>query len=332
MRLDWTRATLRLAEPLRISRSVMSERDAIEVSLSHRGSVGRGEIITSVYYGLDKAAITSQLAAVAATLTDEDWTPDERLWETLHPGVRAGVDAALWELAAVRSGVPVHELFGLPQWTDKPTARTVGLGVPAGAAAAALVAKGFRVIKVKAGAPDDVARVAQVREAAPEAQILLDPNGGWTADEAVRALEAMAESRVELVEQPIAPGQRDRLAWVTARSPIPVVADEDVATVEDISALEGVVDGVNIKLAKFGGPTEALAAIEAAEVAGLDVLLGCLVSSSLGLAPAVHLSGHARWVDLDGHLLLAEDPWTGLGGDDGVLRLRGGPGWGLVRR
>ncbi|SES18297.1 enolase C-terminal domain-like protein [Actinokineospora terrae] len=328
MRLDWTRSTLRLAEPLRISRSVMNEREAVEVTLTDHGDVGRGEIITSVYYGLDAAEIAKQLAVVADALPDIG----EDLLAGLHPGVRAGVDAALWELAAVRTGVPAHELFGHPQWTDVSTARTIGLGVPAGEAAEALVGRGFTVLKVKAGSPDDVARVAQVRAAAPQARIMLDPNGGWTPDEAVRTLERMAPSRVEVVEQPIAPGQRARLAWVTARSPIPVVADEDVETVDDVADLAGVVDGVNIKLAKFGGPTQALAAIEAARSAGLDVLLGCLVSSSLGIAPAVHLSGHARWVDLDGHLLLADDPWTGLGGVDGTVRLRGGPGWGLVRR
>ncbi|GLW94218.1 dipeptide epimerase [Actinokineospora globicatena] len=328
MKLDWTRATLRLAEPLRISRSVMSEREAIEVTLSDDGAAGRGEIVTSVYYGLDAEEIVRQLDLVSAALPDLG----DDLVAGLHPGVRAGVDAALWELAAVRTGVPAHELFGNPQWTDVATARTIGLGEPAGESAKALVEQGFTVVKVKAGGPDDVARVAEVRSAAQDARIMVDPNGGWTPDEAVRLLERMEPSRVDVVEQPIAPGQRARLAWVTARSMVPVVADEDVETVADVAELAGVVDGVNIKLAKFGGPTQALAAIEEARSAGLDVLLGCLVSSSLGIAPAVHLSGYARWLDLDGHLLLADDPWTGLGGADGTLRLRGGPGWGLERR
>jgi L-alanine-DL-glutamate epimerase-like enolase superfamily enzyme len=131
---------------------------------------------------------------------------------------------------------------------------------------------------------------------------------------------------VVAVEQPIAPGNPDGLRWIGERTDVPVILDEDVQGPGDVGALAGCAAGVNIKLAKCGGIVPALALIDEAHRAGMDVMLGCLVASSLGIAPAVHLTGYARWVDLDGHLLLAEDPWTGIGGEDGLLRLDDGPG------
>ncbi|PSL53563.1 L-alanine-DL-glutamate epimerase-like enolase superfamily enzyme [Saccharothrix carnea] len=333
MRLDWTVYGLELRTPLRISRSVMARRDAVRVVVGWDGVRGHGEVVSSRYYGLDVARITGLLRDLAPVVGSSD-SPDElraRLPE-LPPGVLAAVDAALHDLVALRAGVPVHAAVGVPQWTDVPTAYTIGIGSPAEAAAqaAGLVARGFTVLKVKVGSEDDVARVAAVRAAAPDARLILDPNGGWTAEETVRVVERL--TGVDAVEQPLPPGRWDDLAWLRERCPVPLIADEDAAAVADVRALAGLVDGVNVKLAKCGGITAALEIIDVARACGLDVMLGCLVASSLGIAPAVHLTGHARWVDLDGHLLVADDPWTGIGGEDGTLRLAGAPGLGVVAR
>lgn len=333
MRLDWTVYGLELRSPLRISRSVMARRDAVRVVVEWDGVRGHGEVVTSQYYGLDVERITGllrDLVPVAGSCGDPaDFR--ERLPE-LPAGVLAAVDAALLDLAASRDGVPVHAHVGIPQWTDVPTARTIGIGSPADAHAEAsrLAARGFTVLKVKVGAEDDVARVEAVRAAAPDARLVLDPNGGWTAEQAVRVVERL--TGVDALEQPIAPGRWEDLAWLRERCPVPLIADEDAATADDVRALAGLVDGVNVKLAKCGGITAAREIIDVARACGLDVMLGCLVASSLGIAPAVHLTGHARWVDLDGHLLLADDPWTGIGGEDGTLRLTGAPGLGVVPR
>ncbi|MEV8440519.1 enolase C-terminal domain-like protein [Actinosynnema sp. NPDC051121] len=333
MRLDWTVYGLELRSPLRISRSVMARRDAVRVVVEWNGIRGHGEVVTSRYYGLDVERITGLLGGLAPVV-DSCADPAElreRLPE-LPPGVLAAVDAALHDLAALRDGVPVHATVGIPQWTDAPTARTIGIGSPADAFAEAsgLAARGFTVLKVKVGAEDDVARVEAVRAAAPGARLVLDPNGGWTAEQAVRVVDRL--TGVDALEQPIAPGRWDELAWLRERCPVPLIADEDAATADDVRALAGLVDGVNVKLAKCGGITAAREVIDVARACGLDVMLGCLVASSLGIAPAVHLTGYARWVDLDGHLLLADDPWSGIGGEDGTLRLTGAPGLGVVPR
>ncbi|WP_447006797.1 dipeptide epimerase [Saccharothrix isguenensis] len=329
MKLDWTVYGLELRSPLRISRSVMARRDAVRVVIECDGVRGHGEVVTSLFYGLDVERITGllrDLAPVVAACAD----PAELTLPVLPPGVLAAVDSALHDLKALRRGVPVHELIGVPHWTDVPTACTIGIGDPATAAtqAAHLATRGFSVLKVKVGSEHDVATVDAVRTAAPDARLILDPNGGWTAEQAVRVVDQL--TGIDALEQPIAPGRWDDLAWLRERCPVPLIADEDAATAADVRALAGLVDGVNVKLAKCGGITAAREIIDVARASGLDVMLGCLVASSLGIAPAVHLTGHARWVDLDGHLLLADDPWTGIGGEDGTLRLSGAPGLGVV--
>lgn len=342
MKLQWEVYGLELGTPLRISRSVMSRRDAVRVVVSHDEQQGHGEVVTSTYYQLDVPAIASVLERLRPVLAGAD-SPSVAL-DLLHAegslpaGVRAAVDVALHDLLGLRRAVPVHLLVDVPRWHDTPTAYTIGITTPddASAQAAALAERGFSVLKVKAGAdPErDVATVTAVRAAAPDARLVLDPNGGWSPDETVNVVERLTSAGVVLdaVEQPIPPGDPDALAWIRSRCPAPLIADEDAATVADVLGLAGAVDAVNIKLAKCGGLRPALDIVSAAQDGGLDVMLGCLVASSLGIAPAVHLAGHARWADLDGHLLLAHDPWSGIGGEDGTLRLSGTPGLGVVRR
>ncbi|MBG0566648.1 dipeptide epimerase [Actinoplanes aureus] len=336
MKLTWHSYRLTLREPLRISRSTMHARDAVQVDLSHDGVTGYGEVVTSVYYGLDLDAIEQLLTGLQPRLSGYD-TPEALLTDLpelagqLPAGVLAAVDAAAHDLIGRRDRAPAHQLLGLPAPSATPTAYTIGLTAPAHAAdtARALARRGFQVIKVKAGDDADLARVAAVRQAAPQARLLLDPNGAWTPEQTVRLLEQLSRHGVDAVEQPIAPGTPQRLAWISARTEIPVIADEDAATVAHVHALAGAAAGVNIKLAKCGGIGAATRIIDTAHEHDMDVMLGCLVASSLGIAPAVHLAGRARWVDLDGHLLLRDDPWTGVGGHDGILRLSGEPGLGV---
>ncbi|MGH3753643.1 MAG: enolase C-terminal domain-like protein [Pseudonocardiaceae bacterium] len=344
MILDWAAEELVLTEPLRTSQATMAGRAAVCVRLSHQGVDGFGEVVTSVRQGLDVAGIDRRLRELVPWVRRFD-DPAEllatlpqlraRLADAL--AVAAAVDAAVHDLIATRDGVAVYELLAAPQWPAIPTAYTIGIVEPLAAArvAADLVAAGFSVIKVKLGAADsaeDIARVSAVRAAAPDVRLLVDPNGAWSAGLAVEVLGALARCDIDAVEQPVAAGNPQDLVHVSQRTGLPVIADEDAATLADVCALPAGVAGINIKLAECGGLAAALELVAAAGAAGMDVMLGCLVASSLGIAPAAHLSGLARWVDLDGHLLLAEDPWEGLGGRDGVLRCPDRCGLGVVRR
>ncbi|MET7343920.1 enolase C-terminal domain-like protein [Streptomyces sp. NPDC005547] len=330
---------LRLAEPLRISRSTTTARHAVRLSVEHQGLHGHGEAVTSVYYGLDTGALHQWLhrcskalarfpdpeTALAALPEDTTGAP---------PAVTAAVESALLDLVGKRAGEPVYRLLGATDAPTAATARTIGITTPSRAAALAtrLADQGFTVLKVKAGSADpedDIARVRAVRAAAPGARLLLDPNGGWSASAAPRLLGRFAELGVEAVEQPVAPGDPEGLARLAARSPLPVVADEDAVSLEDARRLTGRVHGINVKLAKCGGAGAALRIAGLIAGSGTDLMLGCLTASSLGIAPAVHLADRARWTDLDGHLLLSHDPWTGIGGDDGTVRASARPGLGV---
>ncbi|MEV6168563.1 dipeptide epimerase [Streptomyces sp. NPDC051954] len=333
-----TRRTVRLhlTEPLRISRSTMSARDAVWLTIEHEGLYGHGEAVTSVYYGLDAPTLERHFAAVDLNRFSDPESALEDLREgwDVPQAVAAAVEAALLDLVGKRAGIPVHRLLGAPAAPVAATARTLGITSLAHAAAEArcLAVRGFEVIKVKAGAPDpedDVERVRVIRDAAPTVRLLLDPNGAWSVPQAKALLPRYADLGVEAVEQPLAPGDPEALGRLAERSPLPVIADEDAVSLEDARRLAGRVHGVNVKLAKCGGVHAALRIAESIEDSGTELMLGCLTASTLGLAPAVHLADRARWADLDGHLLLAHDPWTGIGGDDGLVRAPDLPGLGV---
>jgi L-alanine-DL-glutamate epimerase-like enolase superfamily enzyme len=230
----------------------------------------------------------------------------------MPPGAaRNALDCAFWDLAAKRAGRPVHELAGLPQPRALTTAYTISLGDPATMAQAAANASERALLKVKlGGGAEDPTRILAVREAAPRAELIVDANEGWTADDLVRNLAACAQAGVTLVEQPL-PADRDEALQRISR-PLPVCADESVHATRSLAPLAGKYDAVNIKLDKAGGLTEALAMAEEAERLGFTLMAGCMVATSLAMAPAILVAQRARVVDLDGPLLLARDRPDGL--------------------
>jgi L-alanine-DL-glutamate epimerase-like enolase superfamily enzyme len=354
--------SLELARPLRISRSAMSRRDAVRVCVGDTDGPaavnGYGEVVSSVHLKITAAQAAGALRRYAAPALARHGGPESALAEldagtllpdAFPPGVTAAVGAALLDLLGKQTGRPVHRLLrdghgghdgsGAPDAAPPPaaaTARTIGITGPedAAAQARALARRGFALLKIKAGTADpaaDLDRVAAVRDAAgPGVRLLLDPNGAWTPEQATALLPRFAALGVEAVEQPTAPGDPDALVRLAERSPLPLIADEDAAGYEDALRLAGRIPGINIKLAQCGGVHRALRICAALAGSGTEVMLGCQASSSLSIAPAVHLVDRARWVDLDGHLLLAHDPWQGIGGSDGTVRTSGRPGLGVT--
>ncbi len=340
--LSWRVIRLRVREPYaRTPGDGSGELDAVQLALTHETHTGFGEVVAIPHLGLDQRAITRTLAwlrQMVGSYPDPETLLAElplatSRWSASH-SVIAGLDAALHDLVGKRRGVPAHQLAGLDQSGFIETAHTIAHGSAEEAAAHTrrLAARGFRAFKIKVGVADpdaDRARVAAVRAAAPSAQVILDPEGSWSPVEAVQVLDSMAELKLAAVEQPIAPGNPTRMGWVASRSPAPIIADEDVATVTDVERLRGIVHGVAVQPARCGGILAALQMIRAASAAGMAVMLDSLIGSSLGVAPSVHLAGQATWVTLDAHLLLDSDPWTGIDGADGTLRLDGSPGLGV---
>jgi len=251
------------------------------------------------------AALEAMRAALAGGLTRT------ALQAAMPAGAaRNALDCAFWDLEAKTSGRPVHVLAGLARLRPLTTAYTISLGTPETMAAAAAQAAARKLLKVKLGGEGDPARIAAVRAAAPNAELIVDANEAWRADTLAANLAACAAAGVTLVEQPL-PAADDAALGAIAR-PIPVCADESVHDRASLARLRGKYDAINIKLDKTGGLTEALAMAAEGERLGFAIMVGCMVATSLSMAPAVLVAQRARVVDLDGPLLLARDREAGL--------------------
>jgi L-alanine-DL-glutamate epimerase-like enolase superfamily enzyme len=270
---------------------------------------GRGECVPYARYGETVEAVAAAIEAMGADIADGLDRAD--LQTAMAPGAaRNALDCAFWDLAAKRTGRPIHELAGLAAPKPLTTAYTISLATPDAMAQAAAKVAGRALLKVKLGAPDDPARIAAVRHAAPRSELIVDANEGWTPDDLADNLAACARAGVTLVEQPLPAGRDDALARM--HRPLPVCADESVHGLGSLPALVGKYDAVNIKLDKTGGLTEALAMAKEAEHLGFALMAGCMVATSLAMAPAMLVAQRARIVDLDGPLLLARDRPEGL--------------------
>jgi len=302
-----------IAGTFTISRGAKTEAVVVVAELADGRFTGRGECVPYARYGESVDSVTAAIEAIrphlAAGLTREG------LQSAMPPGAaRNAVDCAFWDLEAKRSGRRAFELAGLPPPRPLATAFTISIGIPDAMAKAAAAAGGRSLLKVKLGGSveegGDAARIAAVRAAAPGATLIVDANEGWSEASLERHLAACATAGVVLVEQPLPEGRDEAL--VRIKRPIPVCADESVHDRRSLPALIGKYDAVNIKLDKAGGLTEALAMAMEAERAGFTIMAGCMVATSLAMAPAVLLAQRAQFVDLDGPLLLAKDRVGGL--------------------
>jgi L-alanine-DL-glutamate epimerase-like enolase superfamily enzyme len=303
-----------------ISRGAKTEAVVVVAELRDGKARGRGECVPYARYGESVASVIAALEAMRAQLAAG--LDRQALQQAMPPGAaRNALDCAFWDLEAKRSGRPVHELAGLAAPQALTTAYTISLAAPAAMAAAAAKAASRVLLKVKLGGNNDhggdPARIAAVRAAAPHATLIVDANEGWDERNLSRNLAACAQAGVVLVEQPLPDGRDQALAGL--KRPIPICADESAHDRTSLLALVGKYDAVNIKLDKAGGLTEALAMAEQAERAGFAIMAGCMVATSLAIAPAVLLAQTAQYVDLDGPLLLARDRPDGLSYRDSLV-------------
>jgi L-alanine-DL-glutamate epimerase-like enolase superfamily enzyme len=298
-----------IAGSFAISRGAKTEAAVVVAELNDGRHRGRGEGVPYARYGETIEAVAAAVAAMGAEIARG--LDRERLQQVMRPGAaRNALDCAFWDLAAKQSGRPVREIAALPPLRPLMTAYTISLASPAAMAAAAEKASGRALLKVKLGGAEDPARIAAVRRAAPRCNLIVDANEGWTAKNLLENLAACADAGVTLLEQPL-PADRDEALAKIAR-PLPVCADESVHGISSLAELTGKYDAVNIKLDKTGGLTEALAVAKRAEDLGFGLMVGCMVATSLAMAPAILVAQRARFVDLDGPLLLARDRPHGL--------------------
>lgn len=290
----------KLAQVFTISRGSRTEAKVLTVRITRGGVTGWGECVPYARYGETLESVTAQIEGLPHGITRHD------LQLALPPGAaRNAVDCALWDLEAKAAGKRVWELLGLPVPEPMITAYTLSLDTPEAMRAQA-AKNAFRpLLKIKLGTADDMGRLEAVRAGAPNTPIIVDANEGWTAEVYSDLAPHLVRLGVGLVEQPLPVGQDDMLAEIAR--PLPVCADESCHDRASLAHLGGKYDIVNIKLDKTGGLTEALALRDQARAEGFGIFVGCMVGSSLAMAPAVLLAQGAQYVDLDGPLLLAED-------------------------
>lgn len=298
-----------IAGSFSISRGSKTEAAVIVAELSDGKVRGRGECVPYARYGESIESVMTQIDAIRSQL---DAGLDRGALQTAMPSgaARNALDCAFWDLEAKRRGRPAHEIAGLPAPHALTTAFTISLAAPDIMAKAALAAASRELLKVKLGAEGDAARIAAVRAAAPNSILIVDANEGWKESNLAANFAACADAGVVLVEQPLP--ERGDQALAQMRRPIPVCADESMHDRSSLAALAGKYDAVNIKLDKAGGLTEALAVAAEAQRQNFTIMVGCMVATSLAMAPAMLLAQTAPFVDLDGPLLLSKDRADGL--------------------
>lgn len=292
-----------------ISRGAKSEAVVVVATIEQGTFRGRGEAVPYARYGESVEGVLAQIASVHPAI--EAGADRDRMQALLPPGAaRNAIDCALWDLAAKQSGIPAHVLAGVAAPGPVTTAFTISVGSPQEMARAAASAAGRPLLKIKLAGEGDAERLAAVRSAAPGAILIADANEAWTEGSFERNLAACAKAGVALVEQPLPAGGDAILA--RAGHLVPICADESVHDRTGLEELRSRYDAINVKLDKTGGLTEALALVREAERLGFDLMIGCMVASSLAMAPALLLASRARFADLDGPLLLASDRPGGL--------------------
>ena len=340
MKLEHEIVTLRTKNPFIIARGGSSEYRVVRVTLTAPdGSTGWGEAAPSKFYGETADTVVDVLPMLALALEGSDGWSLEASEHALARAIRfngsarAAVSAALHDLMGKRLGIPLYKLWGLDPAASPLTSFTIGIAPDEKTLRERVNdAAQYPVLKIKLGTSWDERIVRVVREAAPKKILRVDANAAWTPKSTLRVIPLLQELGVEFVEQPLPPDDLEGLRFVRERSALPIVGDESCLVSADIPKLAGVVDGINIKLAKCGGLREALRMIATARAHGMLVMAGCMIESSLGITAAAQFAPLLDCVDLDGAALVSNDPYVGATIDGGKIVLPTGAGLGVEAR
>ncbi len=343
MNLSWEHIHVHTRYPFKIARPGASvdgvDVHRIIVCVEHEGIKGFGEAAPARYYGQDLDSVEQTLRAIQTSLPKSPEPISAWIDPLLHrfDGQRAAIcalDVASHDWLGKKMRMPVWDILGLSPQATPPTAYTIGIDTPEVVAKKLAEAGKFSILKIKVGTQDDLEMLETIRRLAPDKGLYLDANGGWAPSGLRERIASVARFAPLLIEQPLAAGSFEVLRALSAqdRCSLPLIADEDCVRLEDLDQLVGIFDGVNIKLAKCGGLVEARRMITRAKALNLKVMLGCMVETSLGISAAIQLASLADFVDLDSHLLLADDPFEGLGLVNGVVTPNSNPGLGIAVR
>ncbi len=305
--------TYPLKSAFRISRGAKTHAHCIHVDLEYEGKAGRGEAVPYARYGEDVEGELAKLRALSGLSLESE--PRDRL---PAGAARNALDCALWDLRAKLGGQGVGTLLDVALPKEVQTAQTLSLDTPQNMAAAAHLLPELALIKVKLGGVGDLERLGAIRDACPQARLIVDANEGWSKAQYLENIPAFLDLNVEMIEQPFRAGDDGWLGEV--ERPIPICADESVHVAGDIAALRDRYDMINIKLDKSGGLSEALDMTRRAAMLGMPYMIGCMVGSSLAMAPAFMLTGEAKYVDLDGSLFLREDEAPSIKYEEGWMQ------------
>jgi L-Ala-D/L-Glu epimerase len=338
MKLSFRPLTLKLKHTFQIARETRIIQNNVVVQLKDsEETCGLGEAAPGSFFGEEINSITEMFSKSVGLLKNADPFYIEDITTCLtnkfpkDAAACAAIDMALHDMVGKKLNVPLYKLLGLNQPKARITSFTIGIDTIEKMCEKVEEVKDFPILKIKAGTGDDIEILKELRKIT-KAIFRVDANTGWTADEAIRKLHKMEELGVEFVEQPFPVGNIEALKRLRGYIKIPVFADEDIRNSTDIPGLLGAVDGINIKLMKCGGIREALRMIHAARVHDLKIMIGCNIESSLSITAAAHLASLVDYVDLDGHLLITNDPYTGVAVDKGRLILPEGNGLGVVHK
>lgn len=337
-RFSVSRKRLMLTHTWTISRNSSDYKDNVFVRIERDGVVGWGEAAPNVRYGQSAEATIAMLEKARPLIEAGDWLKYVDLrgqWERELAGdscAHAALDMAILDWVGGKLKTPLYRMLGLDPAKTPVTTFSIGIDTPEMIQQKVAEAKDFPVLKIKVGRDNDAEILAAVRNATDK-PLRVDANEGWKdKQQALDKIQWLAGLGVELIEQPLPAAMIDETAWLKERVEIPIVADEAVKTAGDIPRLAGAYDGINIKLMKSGGLQEAIRMIHVARALGMKIMLGCMIESSVAISAGAHISPLVDWADLDGNLLISNDPFLGVGMDHGRLILGDGPGLGLRQR